>query len=456
MLLDGNQMRFRKISTLAGRERMARIIPGRRTVASAVGVTLAAMATTGISDMRAAAVEPEGSSNSGVSATLGKFSSSGKVRITQRGNKETVERGGLFELSIGSSGMAFVYCIDLQADAQQGVAYQENKWSEAPKLKGNPDAQKVNWILHHSFPEIDTDALGEVTGVKLSKDDAAAGTQAAIWQLTDHVDAVPVAPAAAKLTEYLMEQVGRIEEPRPTLALNPGTIAGEVGKTLGPVAVSTVGEAVEASLDPVSAKAGVVLTDSAGNVVSDVEGRLVHPARHGDQVYVKPPDTRSDSATITASASLELPVGRAFTSPGSQSVILAGTAEVHTTTAARVTWTASRPTASPTRGSGDPSQSGGPEKPGDGGGPAATAAPNSSNSWDKQGNSKNRLGSSASPGQATSHPSAQTGEETGPVVSDQLPDTGGGIAYQLAATAAVLTCLGVALALLARHRRRRH
>ncbi|MFF8437271.1 Cys-Gln thioester bond-forming surface protein [Streptomyces bacillaris] len=317
-------------------------------------------------------------------AILGDEATFGPIKIKQNG-KVSYAQGGVFVLRTADNGTLKAYCVDLMVVNDPGDVYVESEWGQAPKLKDNPDAEKVNWILHHSFPHVPAAVLGGQVGTELSDRDAAAGTQAAIWKLTDKVDAEPMSPAAKEVTNYLMTQAGRMKEPPPSLALSPGTVTGESGEDLGPLTVRTVSDAVEVSLSSEAAKAGTVLTDGAGATLTDTAGRLLRPATNGDHLYVRPPATaRADRATITASANVEVPIGRAFTSPGKQSLILAGTAAVHATAEAKATWTEPVPTPPPGQESGAPGTSGptgtpgGEERPGPTSTSDSTGAPSPS------------------------------------------------------------------------------
>ncbi|MEV6976574.1 Cys-Gln thioester bond-forming surface protein [Kitasatospora sp. NPDC093806] len=255
-------------------------------------------------------------------------------------------------LATSDGGTLFTYCIDLPTETKADASYQEVNWSDAPTLKSNRDAGKVNWVLQNAYPKISSGDLGKLIGGELAADDAAVATQAAIWHFSDHVTAVPENPVAARLAEYLVAHAEDVKEPTPSLTLGHTEAAGDSGAVLGPIEITSASGQVSASLDAAAVAAGVVLTDRVGTVLSDGEGKLVHPAKGGDSLYVKAPaGARPGSATVSATTSLKVPVGRAFTSPGSQSLIIAGSTVVSASAQAKASWTpaaTASPSASPT------------------------------------------------------------------------------------------------------------
>ena len=70
---------------------------------------------------------------------------------------------------------------------QRDAKYQETAWS-GTSLGTNKDAGKIRWILQNSYPQVnDLAALAAKAGVQggLTEQDAAAGTQVAIWRYSD-------------------------------------------------------------------------------------------------------------------------------------------------------------------------------------------------------------------------------------------------------------------------------
>ncbi|MGF1429348.1 Cys-Gln thioester bond-forming surface protein [Kitasatospora sp. LaBMicrA B282] len=290
-----------------------------------------------------------GSGGTGATATLQdhmKFS--GQITIN---DSDWNVGGGLIVLK-ASDGTEFdTYCIDLSMETQPHAKYQETAWS-GTSLATNPDAGKINWILQNSYPQVtDLGKLAQEVGAgTLSPDEAAAGTQAAIWHFSDHVKAVPVDQGAASLASYLIDHATDVKEPAPSLTLTPPSVSGKSGALLGPIAIGSTGDSVSASLDSTSSAAGVVLTDKSGNVLSDSSGKLTKPAKNGDELFVKAPaGANAGKATITASTSAQVQVGRAFTSLGytpenhSQTLILAGTQADTVSATAGASWAPAGP-----------------------------------------------------------------------------------------------------------------
>ncbi|WP_280668702.1 MULTISPECIES: thioester domain-containing protein [unclassified Kitasatospora] len=290
----------------------------------------------------------------------------GQITVNGRPDNE----GGLIQLDTDAKNGKFLetYCIDLGNETQSGAKYQETDWSNISL--GNPDeggkdpkkAGKVLWILQNSYPHItDLKALASEAGVEsLTTAQAAAGTQAAIWTFSDDAVAVPKDSAANGLTQYLIKTVNDpktvlTSEPAPSLSLTPGTVKGSAGAQLGPITVNTTGDQVDVSLDAAANKSGVVLTDASGNVLTGADGHLLKPAKANDKFFVKAPAAAAaGSATLNASTSTTVELGRAFISQHytvanhSQTLILAGNSNDTVQATASASWTAAGASTSPT------------------------------------------------------------------------------------------------------------
>lgn len=307
-------------------------------------------------------------SGSGAPATLtglapGEF---GSIKIGADNNPTT---GGLIQLATGA-GTLDTYCINVHNETAESAKYQETDWSalssdqySSPTASANKG--KILWILQNSFPNVsDLGVLAHEAGVgAFSKGQAAAATQAAIWQLSDGVAAEPVDGDAKKLTDYLIKSaVGDVTELN-SLALAPTSVSGVAGALLGPVKVSSTSTSVDVSVDAASAGAGVVITDSKGKVLSGKDGKLLSPAKTNDTLFVKAPaGSAAGTATLSASASAVVKLGRVFVSADinvtkthSQTLILAGSSPVTVKAGATASWTAAGPT--PTAGASAPAAS---------------------------------------------------------------------------------------------------
>ncbi|MFE2554497.1 LAETG motif-containing sortase-dependent surface protein [Streptomyces sp. NPDC059352] len=268
----------------------------------------------------------------GVTAKLGGMTSdAGAVEITEKNGDKWPVQGGLFKMEVGGGGTLFTYCIDLRTPAKHDFDYKEVGWGES-SLHNNENAGRILWILENAYPKFSAEDLGGKVGVDLSKQEAAAGTQAAIWTLSDGVTATPKDEDAKKLTDYLLEKAVKLEEPKASLTLSPSSVAGKAGERLGPITVSTNSEIAK-----VAAAAGA----PAGVQVVDKDGKPVTEAKNGDEVFFDVPAGTADGSTeLTAEATTKVPLGRAFVSIDgpSQTLILAGSSDSTVTAKASATW----------------------------------------------------------------------------------------------------------------------
>ena len=145
------------------------------------------------------------------------------------------------------------YCVELKVNTKDGADMVEVPWENYPD-KNSPfsaNADKVNWILQNSFPTVQPADLAKkvavLDGKTVTKEEAIAATQAAIWHYSDDADLdenKPVsdrAPAEAAgvvkaLYTYLTgpANVGIKNEPRPSLQLSPSELTGKAGDKIGP------------------------------------------------------------------------------------------------------------------------------------------------------------------------------------------------------------------------------
>ncbi|MEV5004299.1 MULTISPECIES: Cys-Gln thioester bond-forming surface protein [unclassified Streptomyces] len=270
----------------------------------------------------------------GATATIGGLKTYGTAVIHDDGGDHQVS-AGLFEMSVDGGGTLQTYCIDAYNPTQRDAKYRETPWS-GTSLAANKNAGKIRWILENSYPQVnDLAALAAKAGAgNLTEQDAAAGTQVAIWRYSDGADVDAVDPRAEKLADYLEESARDLPEPRASLTLDPAAVSGRPGERVGPVTVHTNASSV-------------TLTPPAGAATSGVrivgkDGKEITSARDGSQVFFDVPEDAGDgSATLTAQASTSVPVGRAFTSDSrSQTQILAGSSESTVAATSGATWAA--------------------------------------------------------------------------------------------------------------------
>ncbi|MFI9718198.1 Cys-Gln thioester bond-forming surface protein [Streptomyces sp. NPDC052396] len=300
--------------------------PGAAALAAGL-LAMGAIATAG-----PAAADDVPQNAGGASAALGKLTVSdwATVDSTQKGPV----RAGLFTMDVDKGGSLQTYCIDINTNTVEGARYKEAGWRES-SLQGNADAGRIRWILQNSYPQVnDLSALAQKAGVgSLDDHQAAAGTQVAIWRYSDHARVKALSPAAQKLADYLYDHAENLDDPGASLSLTPSAVSGRPGRRLGPVTVHTKADRVTLTPSIEAAAKGVKITDKAGKPVKTLAdgGQLFFdvPARAGD-----------GAASVIASATTKVPVGRAFIGDGirTQTMILAGSSDSSVTAGATVNW----------------------------------------------------------------------------------------------------------------------
>lgn len=310
-------------------------LPGRGAARLAAGALASALAVAGAVTAAAPAAAQDGvRGQGGATATIGGLKTHGTAVIHGEDGDQQVP-AGLFEMSVEGGGMLQTYCVDIQNPTQKDAKYQETPWS-GTSLGTNKDAGRVRWILGHSYPQVnDLAALAKKAGVRggLTEEDAAAGTQVAIWRYSDDTDVEAVDPQAERLADYLEKNARDLAEPAASLALDPPAVSGRPGERLGPVTVHTnAGGATVTPPVDATAKDAVRIVDKKGEPVTEVTD--------GTQIFFDvPEDAESGTARLSVQASTTVPVGRAFASESrSQTQILAGSSESTVTATATATW----------------------------------------------------------------------------------------------------------------------
>ncbi|MEE1737208.1 Cys-Gln thioester bond-forming surface protein [Streptomyces sp. BE147] len=240
---------------------------------------------------------------------------------------------GLFEMSVEGGGRLQTYCIDIHNPTQNKAKYLETPWGQT-SLGVNKDAGKILWILRNSYPQAaDLAALSQKAGAgELTAKTAAAGTQVAIWRISDGVKVEAKNEQAEKLADWLESQAQNLQEPKTSLTLEPNAVSGKSGDKIGPVTVRTNADQISVAANADGLAAGVKVTDKNGQpVTSAVNGTALY--------FDVPAGTADGRASLTAKATTQVPVGRAFASPSkSQTQILAGSTESTITAEATVNW----------------------------------------------------------------------------------------------------------------------
>ncbi|MDW4905868.1 TQXA domain-containing protein [Streptomyces sp. ADMS] len=322
---------FSSFSAPSGRGRAAAARLAAATMVSGLAVT-SVLVTAGT-----AVADGTPQQQGGATATIGGLKTYGEAVVHGDDGDQQVS-AGLFEMSVDNGGTLQTYCVDLHNPTQKDAKYQETSWS-GTSLGGNKDAGRIRWILQNSYPQVnDLAALaGRAGAAGLTEQDAAAGTQVAIWRYSDGADVDAVDPQAGKLADYLERSARSLAEPEASLTLDPPAVSGHPGELLGPVTVHTDADSVTVIPPADAATSGVRVVDQDGEAVTS--------AVDGGQVFFEVPEDAPDgSAALSVQASTSVPVGRAFTSDSrSQTQILAGSSESTVSATATANWAATGP-----------------------------------------------------------------------------------------------------------------
>jgi TQXA domain-containing protein len=215
----------------------------------------------------------------------------------------------LIGLKLADGTVVHTYCIELNVELNPKVPMKEAGWDAYPDANSlfNKNNTEINWILHHSFPQVsDLSALSRTAGLgdTISKADAIAGTQAAIWHYSDGANLAGGADAdITGLFKYLTgsanagqaQPTGSNGTADPKLSIDPTTeMAGAAGDKIGPFTVSTNMTGLELASQVPS---GVTLVDGDGNTLD--------PAKitNGTKVYFKvPAGAASGAGSFTLSS----------------------------------------------------------------------------------------------------------------------------------------------------------
>ncbi|MEU2059391.1 Cys-Gln thioester bond-forming surface protein [Streptomyces sp. NPDC013455] len=301
----------------------------------AAATTVSGLVTAGVlSGAGTAAAEGTPQTEGGATATINGLKTYGEAVVHEDGGEQRVS-AGLFEMSVDGGGTLQTYCVDLHNPTQRDARYQETSWS-GTSLGTNKDAGRIHWILQHSYPQVnDLAALARKAGVSgLTEQDAAAGTQVAIWRYSDGAKVDAADPQAEKLADYLEKSARSVAEPQASLTLDPPAVSGRPGDLLGPVTVHTNAGAVTVSPPADAATSGVRIIDKTGKVITS--------AKDGSRLFFDVPEDAADgTAQLTVQASTTVPVGRAFAAESrSQTQILAGSSESTVSATVTAGWAA--------------------------------------------------------------------------------------------------------------------
>ncbi|MGW1269977.1 TQXA domain-containing protein [Streptomyces sp. NPDC002491] len=302
-----------------------------RLAAAAVASGLVAVGVLATAGTAAAAEVTQ--SQGGATATIGGLKTYGAALVHAKSGDQEVS-AGLFEMSVEGGGTLQTYSVDLYNPTQRDAKYHETPWS-GTLLAANRNAGRIRWILQNSYPQVnDLASLADRAGIGagLTEQDAAAGTQVAVWRYSDGAAVDAVDPQAERLADYLQKAARVVAEPTASLTLDVPAVAGRPGGLLGPVTVHT--GATSATVTPPLDAA------TSGVRIVGKDGRPLTAVSDGSQLFFDvPADTAAGSAELTVQASTTVPVGRAFTSDSrSQTQILAGSSESTVSATASATW----------------------------------------------------------------------------------------------------------------------
>jgi hypothetical protein len=255
-----------------------------------------------------------------------------------------------FDANAQDKGTLLAYCIQVNTELADGTsAYTEVPFTTTPL---NPTQRgKVLWILGHSVPNVpaaDVLAAANIPGAPANADRLVyAGTQSAIWNITDGFDLAannPNLPRAFNNAEYaVVQQVNTYllkhavpQSGPPTLTITPPSAAGLVGEILGPFTVHTSAPTVS-------------LSASNGGVILGPDKKIpLDTVRDGDVFFVQP--GKAGNTVVTGTGTGSISVGRAFVAgaaqPMRQRLILANLTPQQVKVS--VTVTATTPTPTPT------------------------------------------------------------------------------------------------------------
>ncbi|MEY9213604.1 thioester domain-containing protein [Thermobifida halotolerans] len=252
----------------------------------------------------------------------------------------------LFDLRVDDDTTVAAYCVDVSRNVDHRAAYAAAEW---PDLPGAANAGEIVWIVRNSYPTLSLELLAAESGIDdLSAEQAIAGTQAAIWHLTNGTQ-LPTdssdgrnSAQVRELYRYLLDNAVDSAEPDSALALSPTEVVGEASASLGPLTVHTTSETpVRLTVNGVREAALV-----------DADGAPVTEARDGDEVlFVLPVTAEEGSATVYAhTEEAEVRPGLVYSGKDgvqTQPLVVAGTATASLTVSAKVSWNAAGPAETP-------------------------------------------------------------------------------------------------------------
>jgi len=218
----------------------------------------------------------------------------------------------LISLDLGDGDLRTVYCIQLQVGLEQDLIHEERPWEDVPV----EDLPLVLGVLLNGFDG--TNAADLLTAAGVDGEDlegftaeqvAYAGTQSAIWSLTDGwvlqgdstEGGAGVDKAVTEIQDYLIENTTPVDEPdfEPYFEIDDSAAETD-GATVGPFTVST-------NVDEVT------FAQPEGATIVDENGEAIASFTDEQSFYVKFDAEESSSVTlVTDTVTWTTPAGRTF------------------------------------------------------------------------------------------------------------------------------------------------
>jgi TQXA domain-containing protein len=275
------------------------------------------------------------------------------VNMNYQGKEKHSEPADLFNFQIGDdpTNVVQTYCVGFSLSLSTTATMTQHPWNQYPD-PSSPDPtssfaknnSKINWILHHSYPNagVKLADLATAAGVPaLTEDEALGATQAAIWSFSDGATlADDNDPVEIKLYQYLTGSANTGVS-QSTLSISPKQLTGTAGKLIGPFTVDTNVTGLKLSKLPT----GVSVVDANAKAID------ASSLTDGSKFYLSVSSTATVTSTEFAlSGSVE--AGALFTGVNprtglpSQPLITASVSRI--AAAASASWTQGSTTTAPT------------------------------------------------------------------------------------------------------------
>jgi LPXTG-motif cell wall-anchored protein len=270
--------------------------------------TLAAAAGVALSLTGVAAAHAQDGDDPGIAAAGNVILEDG---IRLNGDTQDPE-ATMIGLDLGDGETRTVYCIQIEVGLERDLIHEERPWEDIPVEQ----LPKVLGVLVNGYNGTNAAELIEAAGVTDQVIDpytqeqvAYAGTQAAIWSLTDGwtMDAdstggeAGVDAAVTTIQQYLLAESEPIEEPdfEPYFEVDDAEATTD-GATVGPFTVST-------NFDELT------FSQPEGATIVDENGDEINAFTDGQSFYVKFAEAKDSSVTLmTDTITWTTPAGRTF------------------------------------------------------------------------------------------------------------------------------------------------